>query len=94
MFGGAWEGQPPRQKGKPKQKAKAAQAWQPLRKSSRPPLRPVVWTTVREGFLEDDLDTWEARPRGQDTATSSRGTSRAVYLTTARQSAREGALAN
>ena len=90
MIGGAWEGQPPRQKGKPKQKAKAAQAWQPLRKSSRPPLRPVVWTTVREGFLEDDLDTWEARPRGQDTAPSSR----AVYLTTARQSAREGALAN
>ena len=72
------------------QRAKAAQAWQPLPKSSRP----VVWTTVREGVLEDDLDTWEARPRGQDTAPSSRGTSRAVYLTTARQSAREGALAN
>uniref|UniRef100_M1D8Z2 Gag-pol polyprotein n=1 Tax=Solanum tuberosum TaxID=4113 RepID=M1D8Z2_SOLTU len=46
--------------------------------------------TVREGVLEEGLDTWEARPRGQDTATSSRGTSRAVYLTTARQSAREG----
>lgn len=76
------------------QRAKAAQAWQPLPKSSRPPSRPVVWTAVREGVLEDDLDTWEARPRGQDTATSSRGTSRAVYLTTARQSAREGALAN
>ena len=72
------------------QRAKAAQAWQPLPNSSRPPSRPVVWTTVREGFLEDDLDTWEARPRGQDTAPSSR----AVYLTTARQSAREGALAN
>ena len=72
------------------QRAKAAQAWQPLPKSSRPPSRPVVWTAVREGVLEDDLDTWEARPRGQDTAPSSR----AVYLTTARQSAREGALAN
>jgi len=49
---------------------------------------------VREGILEDDLDTWEAKARGQDTSPSSRGTSRAVYLTTARQNAREGALAN
>ncbi|KAG5570816.1 hypothetical protein H5410_060582 [Solanum commersonii] len=54
----------------------------------------VVWTTFREGVLQDSLDTWEARPRGLDTAPSPRGTSRAVVLTTARQSAREGALAN
>ena len=42
--------------------------------------------------LGDDLDNWEARPSGQDIVPSSRGTSRAVCLTTARQSDREGAL--
>uniref|UniRef100_A0A0V0GMX0 Putative ovule protein n=1 Tax=Solanum chacoense TaxID=4108 RepID=A0A0V0GMX0_SOLCH len=80
------EGQPPRQKGQ------GCPTLAATPKSSRPPSRPVVWTTVRKGVREDSLDTWEARPRGLDTAPSPRGTSRAVGLTMARQSAREGAL--
>ncbi|WMV32673.1 hypothetical protein MTR67_026058 [Solanum verrucosum] len=74
------------------QRAKAAQPWQPLHKGSRPHSRPVLWTTFREGVFGDALDSWEARPRGQGNAPSSRGTSRAVGLTTTRQNDCEGAL--
>ncbi|KAG5568344.1 hypothetical protein H5410_064640, partial [Solanum commersonii] len=59
---------------------------------SRPPSRTVVWTTVHEGVVADALETWEVRPRVQDTSPSSRGASRAVCLTTARQNAHEAAL--
>ncbi|KAG5595596.1 hypothetical protein H5410_036828, partial [Solanum commersonii] len=48
-----------------------------LPKGSRLASRPVVWTTFREGVHVDALGTWEASPKGQDTALSSRGTFRA-----------------
>lgn len=82
--------QEPRKKGKPWPKGQGC----PTLTGHYPRgSRPVVWTTLREGVRGHALESLEARSSGKDTSPSPRGTLRVVLVTTAHQSACEGALA-